>query len=148
MYEKLLAKNLLCTGCGACVNKCANNAIDFVYDNGKDGSLIAKINEEKCTFCHACEEVCPVMTEHVNTNRKADDCFAVWADDIIRMQSSSGGAFTVLAEMYYVEVDIYVQWHMVMSLRQSMFLFLIRMSYTSLGEVNMSKAMWDLFIEK
>lgn len=98
MYEKLLAKNLLCTGCGACVNKCANNAIDFVYDNGKDGSLIAKINEEKCTFCHACEEVCPVMTEHVNTNRKADDCFAVWADDIIRMQSSSGGAFTVLAE--------------------------------------------------
>ena len=32
MYKKLQAKNLLCTGCGACANKCANDAIEYIYN--------------------------------------------------------------------------------------------------------------------
>lgn len=98
MYKKLQAKNLLCTGCGACVNKCANDAIEYIYNYEKDGSMVAQINEEKCVSCHLCETVCPVLTEHSNENQVVNECYAVWANDEVRMQSSSGGIFTVLAE--------------------------------------------------
>lgn len=98
MYKKLQAKNLLCTGCGACVNKCANDAIEYIYNYENDGSMVAQINEEKCVSCHLCETVCPVLTEHSNENQVVDECYAVWANDEVRMQSSSGGVFTVLAE--------------------------------------------------
>lgn len=98
MYKKFQAKNLLCTGCGACVNKCANDAIEYIYNYENDGSMVAQINEEKCVSCHLCETVCPVLTEHSNENQVVDECYAVWANDEVRMQSSSGGVFTVLAE--------------------------------------------------
>ena len=98
MYRKLEAKDLLCTGCGACVNKCANDAIEYIYNYENDGSMVAQINEEKCVSCHLCETVCPVLTEHSNENQVVDECYAVWANDEVRMQSSSGGVFTVLAE--------------------------------------------------
>ena len=98
MYRKLDAKDLLCTGCGACVNKCANDAIEYIYNYENDGSMVAQINEEKCVSCHLCETVCPVLTEHSNENQVVDECYAVWANDEVRMQSSSGGVFTVLAE--------------------------------------------------
>lgn len=98
MYKKLQAKNLLCTGCGACANKCANDAIEYIYNYENDGSMVAQINEEKCVSCHLCETVCPVLTEHSNENQVVDECYAVWANDEVRMQSSSGGVFTVLAE--------------------------------------------------
>ena len=98
MYRKLEASHLSCTGCGACVNKCANDAIEYIYNYENDGSMVAQINEEKCVSCHLCETVCPVLTEHSNENQVVDECYAVWANDEIRMQSSSGGVFTVLAE--------------------------------------------------
>lgn len=100
MYQKLLAKNLLCTGCGACINKCVSNAIEYIYDTSNDGSLVAKIISDKCTSCHQCEKVCPLMTEHENKNNIVQDCYAVWANDHIRMLSSSGGIFSVLAEEF------------------------------------------------
>ena len=98
MYKKLLSRNLLCTGCGACVNACLQNAINYIYDYEKDGSMVAEIERGKCISCHLCEEVCPVLSPKENSNDKVNECYAVWAKDSIRMQSSSGGAFTVFAE--------------------------------------------------
>lgn len=107
MYKKLLSHHLLCTGCGACVNACPQGAIQYIYDYGKDGSLVAKIDDDKCVSCHLCEQICPVLEPKRNTNNKADECYAVWAKDSIRMQSSSGGIFTVLAD-YVLEHGGYV----------------------------------------
>lgn len=83
-----------CTGCMCCKNVCVNNAIDIYRD--KEGFDYPYINYDKCLNCGKCIEYCPA-------NSMCDDEFnyeyiyAVQADDDIRMNSSSGGMFTLLA---------------------------------------------------
>lgn len=83
-----------CTGCGACLNKCPKNAIsmklsgDFPYP---------VIDHSLCIDCGLCERACPVLHPSYE-NDESPDCYAYWADDDIRAKSSSGGAFTALAE--------------------------------------------------
>lgn len=64
------------------------------------GFLNPVINEELCTNCGLCAKCCPVLNIDYIRKYKATqpDCYAVMAHDKIRMQSSSGGMFTVLAE--------------------------------------------------
>ena len=77
-----------------CKNVCVNNAIDIYRD--KEGFDYPYINYDKCLNCGKCIEYCPA-------NSMCDDEFnyeyiyAVQADDNIRMNSSSGGMFTLLA---------------------------------------------------
>ena len=97
MYSILRKKNLLCTGCGACVNICRENAISYKENIEEDGSLIAQINQEKCVDCGLCRSVCPQLNTSLNDNWKDPECYAVMADDDIRTKSSSGGAFTILS---------------------------------------------------
>lgn len=97
MYSILKKKNLLCTGCGACVNICPENAISYKENIEEDGSLIAQINQEKCVDCGLCRSVCPQLNTSLNDNWKDPECYAVMADDDIRTRSSSGGAFTILS---------------------------------------------------
>lgn len=97
MYSILKKKNLLCTGCGACVNICRENAISYKENIEEDGSLIAQINQEKCVDCGLCRSVCPQLNTSLNDNWKDPECYAVMADDDIRTKSSSGGAFTILS---------------------------------------------------
>lgn len=83
-----------CTGCGACLNSCPKNAITMELD--KEGFLFPVINEELCIDCGKCFKVCPVTAPlpHHGTPKS----YAVWASDEIRMESSSGGMFTLLAD--------------------------------------------------
>ncbi len=83
----------LCTGCGACQNKCPFDAIKLVED--KDGFLYPTIENDKCIDCGACYKICPVISP-VKQHEKPES-YAVWADDETRMKSSSGGMFTLLA---------------------------------------------------
>jgi len=84
-----------CTGCGACMNICPKDAIKMQAD--QEGFLIPEISYEKCIHCGLCKKICPTLAnksyikEHVS-------CYAVMAHDDVRMVSSSGGAFTLLAE--------------------------------------------------
>lgn len=92
-----LMHNYFCTGCGACVNKCPQSAIKLYPD--KYGFLKPQI-DGKCVNCSLCVEVCPTakLTAVKETPDTPVKCFAAWADDEIRRDSSSGGAFTVFAQ--------------------------------------------------
>lgn len=62
-----------------------------------EGFLYPVVDVEECIDCHLCEKVCPVINQ--NAPRKPLEVFAAKnSDDAIRMSSSSGGIFTLLAE--------------------------------------------------
>ena len=84
----------LCTGCGACYNKCPVDAISMSCD--EKGYIHPKLNEEKCINCGLCLKACAI--EHdFRKNDSAPDCVAIWASDEVRAKSSSGGMFSLLA---------------------------------------------------
>ena len=95
MLELLKAKGKYCTGCGACCNVCPKQAIHMEPDS--EGFLVPQINEEQCIHCGLCEKTCPVLNP-VYKNDPNPDCYALCGEDELREKSSSGGAFTLLAE--------------------------------------------------
>lgn len=100
----LMIKENECTGCGACFNKCPVPAIQMVENS--EGFLFPHINESTCIHCGQCLAVCPVhKVEYQNLNEP--ECYAACANDDIRMDSSSGGIFT-LAAQYILDQNGYV----------------------------------------
>lgn len=88
-----------CSSCGACANVCAHGAITMQLD--KEGFYRPVVDTSKCVKCGLCEKVCPWENEVFNPNGSSKDpkTLAAYAwDEEIRLQSSSGGIFTVLAE--------------------------------------------------
>lgn len=85
-----------CCGCGACFNACPTNAIFMKED--ENGFEYPQVEEKKCINCGLCEKCCPILYEkvHINSNHKAYAC--INKDYDIRLKSSSGGIFTLLAE--------------------------------------------------
>lgn len=99
-FEKVtpqtLSSNILCTGCGACNNICPVDAIKMDYD--KSGYLKPYCDISKCISCNRCVETCPQIRISENSNKKTPEVYAAWASDEIRNNSSSGGAFSVIAQ--------------------------------------------------
>lgn len=86
-----------CCGCGGCANVCPVNAVSMVED--AEGFLYPNIDSDKCVDCGLCEKVCPILCSKADDEPKTPPAYMAWAlDDDIRVQSSSGGVFTVLAE--------------------------------------------------
>lgn len=88
-----------CSSCGACANVCGRNAISMQLD--VEGFYRPVIDLEKCVECGACERICPWNKEVLNPNKssKNPQTLAAFAkDESIRLQSSSGGIFSILAE--------------------------------------------------
>lgn len=91
-----------CSGCCACVDVCANKAIELKTD--VDGFWYPDVCSELCTHCGLCEDTCPQL--HVDElKHDQDDNPAIYAayhkDYAIRRDSTSGGLFSALAnEMY------------------------------------------------
>lgn len=84
-----------CCGCSACLHICPKHSISFKED--KEGFLYPEIDTKTCVDCGLCEKVCPVINQ--NDERLPLKVFAAkHPDDEIRMSSSSGGIFTLLAE--------------------------------------------------
>jgi len=82
-----------CTGCGACYNKCPKNAITMEFDS--EGFIFPKVNNS-CVDCGMCTAVCPAL--HSVEFHETPHSYAVWASDEIRLESSSGGMFTLMAD--------------------------------------------------
>ena len=87
-----------CTGCMMCQNICPHNAITMIKND--EGFFFPKVAEEKCTRCGICYKRCPaVNTTYINQGNSVA-CYAMQAEDEIRKKSSSGGAFTILANHF------------------------------------------------
>lgn len=88
-----------CSSCGACANICARGAISMQLD--KEGFYRPNIDDSICSRCGACERICPWtnMVENPNGSSLLPRTIAAYAKDSqIRLKSSSGGIFSVLAE--------------------------------------------------
>ncbi len=84
-----------CCGCSACVSICPKKCISFSEDH--EGFIYPMVNAEDCIDCGLCEKVCPVL--HQNEERLPLKTFAAYnKNESVRIQSSSGGVFTILAE--------------------------------------------------
>ena len=104
-----------CCGCNACGDVCAHQAITFKTDH--EGFWYPEVDAEKCTDCHLCEKVCPML--HVDKLKHNDfnepKVYGCYHNDIvIRFDSTSGGIFSALAqEMYrqkgYISGAIYTE---------------------------------------
>lgn len=84
-----------CCGCSACAQRCPKKCISMIED--EEGFLYPKVDTSNCIDCHLCEKVCPVINQ--DEPRTPQNVYAAKnPDETIRMNSSSGGIFTILAE--------------------------------------------------
>lgn len=100
-FTDVIEKNK-CTGCMACKNACPKNAIKIEED--KTGFLYPKINKEYCINCGICKNVCPVKNK-LEENKNNIEVYACKNKDAqTRLNSSSGGIFTLIAN-YILKQD-------------------------------------------
>ncbi len=100
----MIADNVHCTACGACLQTCKLNAITMKYS--EDGFLYPAIDREKCVECGACEKVCPLSsTDHRDTLKQS--YAAVSKSQTVLSNSTSGGVFFEMAK-YVLSVGGYV----------------------------------------
>lgn len=85
-----------CCGCGSCANKCPKQAITMLPNH--EGFLHPEVNVEMCVECGACEKACPGLLVARNEQTLPRAFIVQHKEDIIRYQSTSGGAFTAIAE--------------------------------------------------
>lgn len=84
-----------CCGCSACAMKCPKHCITMQIDS--EGFLYPVVNEADCIDCGLCEKVCHEL--HPYDERKPLNVYAaINKDEQVRMNSSSGGIFYLLAE--------------------------------------------------
>lgn len=85
-----------CYGCGACMQKCPRNCIDMESD--EEGFLYPRVNYQECIHCGLCKAVCPHNKEKP-PQKVLPRAYAINnMDDEVRINSSSGGIFSLLSE--------------------------------------------------
>ena len=89
-----------CCGCSACATACPKQCISMRED--EEGFLYPSIDKSVCIDCGLCEKVCPVI--HQSEARRPQKVYAaINPDEAIRLQSSSGGIFSMLARQIIEE---------------------------------------------
>lgn len=93
---KVICNKEQCCGCGACEQICPKHCIALIDDN--EGFLYPRIDEQKCIQCGQCERVCP--SNYIDyIDDKIKNAYVGFAkDNNLRIDSSSGGVFGLLAK--------------------------------------------------
>lgn len=91
-----------CCGCNACGDMCPKDAITFKTDI--EGFWYPEVNLEHCIDCGLCEKACPEL--HIDGLKKNDyekpvTIAAINKNMRVRWDSTSGGAFSALADVMY-----------------------------------------------
>lgn len=92
-----LANKSSCCGCSACANACPKQCIHMQEDN--EGFKYPIINQSECINCGLCVKICPINSElgdKKDVHSLAYACMNM--DEEVRLNSSSGGIFSLLAE--------------------------------------------------
>lgn len=86
----------MCMGCSACVNICPKKALTLRPD--EHGYYRSVINRGKCTLCGLCTKICPAIKLPATDNSSTPELYEfIAADEQVLWNSSSGGAFPLLA---------------------------------------------------
>ena len=99
-YLRTKVKNE-CFGCEACVQVCPKRALAMQEDS--EGFRYPQINEDLCIHCDLCHRVCPAnnMPECSHDPKYAYGGYH--KDNEVRRTSTSGGAFTAIAQAFCEE---------------------------------------------
>ena len=89
-----------CCGCNSCASRCPKQCITLQEDF--EGFRYPTINTSLCINCEICEKVCPTIN-HKEGKKPLQALAFVNPNESIRLQSSSGGAFTFIAEQIISE---------------------------------------------
>ena len=96
MGNNILSLHEKCCGCSACMQACPKKCIIMKID--LEGFWYPKIKKSLCIDCHYCEKVCPVLHLLKKTDKTPVAYAAYSNEEYKRLNSSSGGIFTHLAE--------------------------------------------------
>jgi len=95
-------KKANCCGCTACKNICPVQAIEMIED--EEGFLYPTIDEKKCIKCGLCDKTCPILNKLEKESFEQKAYVINNKNDGERLQSTSGGAFSPIAE-YVLDRD-------------------------------------------
>ena len=84
-----------CCGCTACAAICPKYCIEMRED--LEGFRYPNINNEACIQCGACERICPILNPVVEEKKEQRAYLVQHKDEVVRKDSSAGGAFTAIA---------------------------------------------------
>ena len=96
-----------CTGCGACISVCPENAISYQISKG---FYVPVVDSKKCINCGRCKKVCYSHSSYfddVHTNSQITAYYGGVKNKNDLKKSSSGGAFFALAN-YLIENGYYI----------------------------------------
>lgn len=86
-----------CCGCGACASLCPKHCISMRMDG--EGFLYPNVVESECVHCGICTKCCPVLQKEEGETVETPLAYVAYHEDIhTRLQSSSGGIFSLLAQ--------------------------------------------------
>lgn len=91
-----------CTACGACASVCPKDAL-ALKPQGEIGFYFPEIDEGKCVNCHLCEKTCHVLNDSGHVDVERYPYMLKVRDRELLKKSSSGGAFSILAEKIIAE---------------------------------------------